>query len=242
MVLSLFLGSYILTYQGTQHVIIEIAKPQLIGASDDDEFTKRLLVGLNVETHGGFNLNWKMKWEYLPSEGRKSLLKHVIKKGYRKFPSLFLEKLDRAYSNPGFVWSWYGRTIKTDVPLWVRTFVSIWNLMVLLLIAAGILGFVVSGNIVKRRGFAAVVSLLVVAAFTVALVLMECQPRYKMAIYPVFFFLIPYARYLVGEGSLMCRLVERCSSGAIKMWRNIARIVKFESVVNSTKEGDDGKL
>ena len=236
-VLPVLFGSYSLVYKSGQHIVKEIVKPQILEISEGKVLAGTLLIGLHAETHGRVDSKWVRQWGHLPFEGRMSLLKQMIKKDYRKLPALFLEKLDYTYSDPRLFWAWYGLTIKAEVASWVRSYVCIWNFMVLFLVAVGILGFILSGNIGNNKGFLGMVSILVVAAFTVTVLLTEAQPRYKVAIYPVFFFLISYARFLFEKDGLLCKWLKHCMAVAVIGLRSMRTRKSSAKVCNGREPG-----
>ena len=64
----------------------------------------------------------------------------------------------------------------------------------LLLVFLGTMGLAVTRGILNGKGRVGVGSAMVTAVFTCVLLLMEVQERYKIAIYPIFFLLVPYIR------------------------------------------------
>lgn len=203
-VLSLLLGAHLLVSRVGQRVIADIAKPQRIQIGGS-HIMDSLLTGLNPDIHGICDVEWTRKCSALGVDARRALLREMIAAEYRRFPALFFEKLDRAYSDSAFGWWWYEQTIApSQVSAWLKVAMADWNVIVLGLLGLGALGLGVSIFGKGERCLAGVVAATVLCGFTSAMLLVECQSRYKMAIYPTFFLVIPYAIWILGAG---CRRI-----------------------------------
>ena len=147
-------------------------------------------MGLNAETHGEYNKELSLKIQGMTRDEQRRAVKDLIKTKWRSFPGLFGEKLDILYSSPSFAWTAYERAIAPSVlPKGVKNLMSAWNFLVLLLVGIGAAGLAVSCRRSKNdSGMAAV---FVVASFTALLLLVEVGGQYKMALYPVYFLIIP---------------------------------------------------
>lgn len=193
-VFAFLLGTYLLVSESCQSAIIQIAKPQRIEKTGKN-IVRTLLLGLNAETNGGFNKERSSWIRGMSEEERSAALRKLIKNDYAKLPTLFATKFRRIYSIPAFGWSWYENSILPQrVPMWLKSSMCVWNFVALFLVCLGVAGLAASRGIAEEKGRVGVVAALVTAAFTSMLVLVEVQERYKMAIYPVFFLLVPYVR------------------------------------------------
>ena len=195
-VFVLLLFTYFLVFESGQNAIVQIARPQRVDKGmSSGQVVKRLLVGLNADTNGEYNSNWVKFVNGLSEEERLVALKRLIADDYAKLPSLFTKKLKRVYSDHRFGWSWYDRSIRPKrVPGWLKSAMGVWNIAVLFLVFLGTLGLAVTRKMEQGKLRIGVAAALVTAAFTSLLLVFEVQERYKGAIYPIFFLLVPYAR------------------------------------------------
>ena len=220
--LFLLLGAYTFLSLNGQYAILEMAKPQTIALYDQkDAFVGLFLQGFNVETQGRYNLSWKNKVNSMSKEEKVATLKQMIRRDWQKYPALLLGKLDHAYSDPYFGWSWYEKSIRPGaVPVWVKKIICSWNLIALLFVAIGFSGLVMACRQTERKNLVGIVVTIGLAGATLILLLSEAQPRYKMALYPLYFLLIPYAGewlklnnpFYIKVASMVRRLVERYQS------------------------------
>jgi len=193
-VFALLLGTYLLTSAGVQEAIVQVAKPQRI-KSESLSLAKALLIGLDVKTKGSWNKARKEFVQSIPEEERIGVLRKMIADDYKQFPELFAVKLKRIYSGPGFGWGWYEKTISpAAVSPWLKSSMCVWNLAALILVFLGVAGLAVTRGIAYEKCRVGVAAELVIAAFTSVLLLVEAQERYKIAIYPIFFLVVPYVR------------------------------------------------
>jgi len=193
-ILAMIIGTYVFVGKLGQDAIIEVAMPLRIDP-ESLGLDRSLLVGLNMEIpgkYGRYNRDLSMRIDKMTKGERQRALVDLIKTKWNRFPTLFSEKLDVMYSNSSFAYDPYATSVApSSVPQWVKDSMCTWNFIVLILVGFGVAGLAVCRY--SRRNDVGIASVLVVAAFTGVLLLVEVQGRYKIAIYPIYFLLIPYA-------------------------------------------------
>ena len=154
-----------------------------------------LLIGLDVKTKGWWSKDRKDFVRSISEEESVVALKKMLADNYAKLPELFAVKLKRIYSSPIFGWEWFEKSISpASASPWLRSSMCLWNLAVLILVFLGAGGLAVTRGIVCEKGLIGFMAVLVIEAFTSILLLIETQERYKIAIYPIFFLVVPYVR------------------------------------------------
>ena len=188
--LTMIFGVYVVVGKCGQDVIIEVAKPLRI--DPEPSLYRGFLMGLNAETHGEYNRELSLKIQGMTRDEQRRAVKDLIKTKWRSFPALFGEKLDTLYSNPSFAWTFYDRSIApSTLPGWVKNLMSAWNFLMLLLVGVGAAGLAVSWR--RRKNDIGTAAVFVVVAFTAISLVVEVGGQYKMALYPIYFLIIPYA-------------------------------------------------
>ena len=225
---SATVGVFITVSECVQSACTEIAKPQIIAKADSDNIAGSLLTGLDVDSGGYYDRAKAPRYRAMTEEERIVALKSLFVKDYRRFPSLFLKKLARIYSDFGNMTRFLYRstTEQRALPLWLHFAIFGWHFLLLGLVALGSLGIVVARKISEDRNRIGIMALLVVGAFTVALLLLEIHGRYMSAIYPILFLIIPYARVWFEKDN-------RLYQGGARM----ARLLKTWARRRWTKEG-----
>ena len=157
-----------------------------------------LMVGLSGDSGVYTAEISKFAQSLTPEESKKYLIKQ-IKCEWRKMPKLFAKKFARLYWSDRWVCGWLAQTIESfhGVRPCLLTGLTVgWYFNVVLFFGAGIFGVVVM--CLKRQGGvgAGVFSLLVILGFTILILLIEVQARYRMSVYPFYFAILPYAAKL----------------------------------------------
>jgi hypothetical protein len=218
-VLAMTIGGFIAVSECVQCACIEIAKPQIIEKSENDNVLGSLLTGLDVDSKGYYDRTKARQYRMMTREERVDELKKRLAKDFRKFPALFLEKLDRMYSEFGYAVRYIYRitTAQASVPEWLNSFMIGCHFLVLVFVTLGVVGIVVTRRFLEKSNMVGIMALLVVGAFTVALLLLEMHGRYISVIYPILFLIIPYAKVWFEKNNLLYQGVMKMA-GSFKAW------------------------
>ena len=176
-----------------QTCLAELAKPNVVKQECPTATIRTLLIGLHVESTG----MWYPECGELPTTmpELRNLLKKNIRRDLPAYPLLFWNKFKIEYSNLDWSW-WYDKSISPKAsPAWLPVFICIFHKAFWLLFMMGAAGMMIAMFSPNRDGVLRKLLLLaVLEAFTAGVLIAEMQPRYKAAIYPIFFLVIPYAR------------------------------------------------
>ena len=181
-------------------------EPRLVDACDQwSPLLCELVMGLNVATDGIFDGNLAMKYLKMDEPQRKRFAASVFKRDWRKYPKLMVRKfvnLHGSHMRPGGTVSSFTLTFRdwplvkrgrNLTPAWVWPFTDCGTMLFRFVFLLGALGLLMS----RRRGFEFCMpgffAALFVLAFAAVEQLIEGHGRYKTAVYPFYFMIVPYA-------------------------------------------------
>lgn len=182
-----------------------VHEPRLVEASGQSSpLLYELVLGLNVHTDGIYSGDLARKFMGLDEAQRRRFAADVIKRDWRKYPGLMVRKflnLHGSHLRPGGAVSSFTLSFR-DWPLvkggrnftphWVRPFTDCGTMLFRFVFLIGALGLFAS----RKRGFEShmpgLFSAVLVLGFAVVEQLIEGHGRYKTAIYPFYFMVVPY--------------------------------------------------
>lgn len=193
----LMLVSYKVTFGGIRAVVEDVAGqsvPKLSAVPWGG-----LGVGLNLPSGGCWAADISGKVHSEPISEVKRFVIERAKREYPEYPKLFMHKFAVLHSPNGWQSFWYGQnTGRSPSPLFCRCRDN-WFACECLLGLLGVFGILLS----MTRGWQflspAAFSMLVIGGFTLAILVLEVQERYRTSIYPFYFLIMPYAIAWIGR-------------------------------------------
>lgn len=182
-----------------------VNEPRLLEASDQSSpLLYEFVLGLNVSTDGIYSGDLAAKFVGMDEAHRKQFAVDMIKRDWRKYPGLMVRKflnLHGSHLRPGGAVSSFTLSFR-DWPLvkggrnftppWVRPFTDCGTMLFRLVFLLGALGMFIS----RKRGLEfcmpGLFASLVILGFAVIEQLIEGHGRYKTAVYPFYFMVVPY--------------------------------------------------
>lgn len=228
---------------GQEALAAVVHEPQLVDASDKSSpLLYELVLGLNVSTDGIYSGDLATKFMGMDEPQRKKFVASVIKRDWRKYPGLMARKfvnLHGSHLRPGGSVSSFTLTFrdwplvkngKNITPSWVRPFTDCGTMLFRLVFVLGAIGMFMCRKRSQEFNMPGLFAVLVVLAFAFIEQLIEGHGRYKTAIYPFYFMVVPYA----------CVWFKRDNSVYVHIRELVRRIqVSWRSRL-SCKTGDGG--
>ena len=205
----------VLTSSHVMNIVINDVKWSVVGKerrTKGDFFNEvlyELVLGLNLERSGCYNRTLAKKLGQNARDGRMKMLKDAIKTDYKSYPSLMLVKFQRLYGTHtgiGSFISWFDLSTEDKPPQtlqqrkentrhcppWVVPYVDSGYLFFSFMMFLGALGLLFIGKDGWVRLMPGIASMVVVLGYVAMSLLIEGHGRYKCAVYPFFFLIIPY--------------------------------------------------
>ena len=184
----------------------EIAKVKECGASS---FTSGVLyemwLGLCVQTGGWYSPSRDKTFRSASKEKQVEMVANMLKTDRAKYPRFMVDKFRNVWGSndaPGSVLYWFRMSCQKDCynmrdknycVSWLKPLLRAEYLFLAILFLLGAGGFLCSMR--RRMDFleVGIVSTIIVVSFAVMSMLIESHSRYRVAVYPFFFLLMPYA-------------------------------------------------
>lgn len=183
-------------------------------------FLYELYLGMYIPSMGGYSPVRDRAFRAAPMENKIEMVKDMFVKDAKRYPKFVVEKFRMLWGSndsPGSILDWFRMSCQNDcynlkdknhcVP-WLLPLLRAEHLFFTLFFSLGAGGLLLS--IGKSLDFikSGIVSLVIVLLFVALSVLIESHGRYKTAVYPYFFMVMPYASvWFKKENPLYVRII-----------------------------------
>ena len=201
-----FVSSLAVRTVGQSSFAAFVDEPKIIDACDQSStLLYELVLGLNVPTDGIYSSDLAMKFVGMDEAQRRRFAADVVKRDWRKYPGLMVRKflnLHGSHLRPGGAVASFALSFRdwplvrggqTFMPSWVRPFTDSGTMLFRFAFLLGAVGLLVFRKREADVFVPGLFSAALVLAFAAVEQLIEGHGRYKVAIYPFYFMVVPYA-------------------------------------------------
>lgn len=202
---------------GLSHNVVKSIREKVLGAAyevakvrnEPASFTGGVLyelwMGLCIQTGGGYSPSRDKAFRAASKEKQIGMIKAMLINDRTKYPQFFVNKFRSVWGSndsPGSMLDWfrmscqedcYNRNDKNYCVSWLKPLLRAEHLFLAMIFLAGVCGFVLSMRKTMEFLGVGVISLVMILSFAAMSMLIESHGRYRAAIYPFFFLVLPYA-------------------------------------------------